>query len=139
MIWYFWCLGYFFDNLVIVCDWLRLRQHRRPPFVSQALRPATGYALLLSACSRRCGFWGDALEEASKQANVPPDEAAEASKISSRRLQNRGPRASKWSPGGLLGVEEPSFEAKAVFEAILEAILRLLPPPWDLENRPTWL
>ena len=49
--------------------------------------------------------------------------------MSSRRLQNGGPRASKWGPGGLLGVEKASFEAKAVFEAFLEAFLRLLGPP----------
>ena len=69
------------------------------------------------------------MEEASKPANVPPEEAAEASKISSRRLQNGGPREPKWAPGGLLGVEKASFEAKAVFEAFLEAFLRLLGPP----------
>ena len=69
------------------------------------------------------------MEEASKPANVPPEEGAEASKISSRRLQNGGPREPKWGPGGLLGVEKASFEAKAVFEAFLEAILRLLGPP----------
>ncbi len=45
------------------------------------------------------------------------------SKISSRRLQNGGPRGSKWAPGGLSGVERQSFEAETVFEAILEAIL----------------
>ena len=45
---------------------------------------------------------------------------------------NRGPRGSKWAPGGLPGVERQSFEAEAVFEAILEAILT---PPWGLQNR----
>ena len=92
---------------IVLTMGLWLRQHRRPPFVSQALRG----------------------ERASGQA---ADEAAEASKISSRRLQNRGPRGSKWAPGGLPG----GFKAKAVFEAILEAILTLRPPPlWGLQNR----
>ena len=85
------------------------------------------------------GFWG----EAEKQVNTESagrkaaDEAAEASKISPRSPQNRGPRGSKWAPGGLPGVEKRSFEAKAVFEAILEAILTLRPPtPRGLQNRP---
>ena len=30
-------------------------------------------------------------------------------------------------------MERPSFKAKAVFEAILEAILTLRPPPWGLQ------
>ena len=33
-------------------------------------------------------------------------------------------------------MERPSFKAKAVFEAMLEAILTLRPPaPWGLQNR----
>ena len=55
--------------------------------------------------------------------NATPNALQNRSEISSRRLQNRGPRGSKWAPGGLPGVERPSFEAEAVFEAILEAIL----------------
>ena len=59
------------------------------------------------------------------------------------------PRPRKSAPGGskiearggqhglLEGfrVERPSFKAKAVFEAILEAILTLRPPPWGFQNQ----
>ena len=45
-------------------------------------------------------------------------------------------KARKSAPGGskieARGVERPSFKAKAVFEAILEAILTLRPPPLGL-------
>ena len=46
--------------------------------------PATGSPLLLSECSMRFGFWGDALEEASKQANVLYSQALRGQRLGIR-------------------------------------------------------
>ena len=98
-------------------DWLWLRQHRRPPFVSQALggERASGPARLPMKRPR------------------PRKSAPGGSKIEAR--------------GGQNGLLEGFRGAQAVFEAILESILTLPPPlgppksskralKWDPTSKP---